>query len=646
MILRIKSTPGELPTHRWQGGSTILLGLSLLFVAGDRARAYDPPEIGPGLFSTDGIFLAEEDRSSLLQALAAIGSNFSADEQVDDDLREKALAIALRLDPLHHPSRVAHRELAKGATPPSIDGLDNLGSVSETLWTIGNRLAEPPLDPEERRLAKFLLELALLTRSKPTAEQLQTFATACDGQAPQWERIVKLQGGSNRSTDRSLALFQESVEQHRRKHREPAVAMPANFAPANPATPDATISATPADAPPIRPPSAALPQIEPITASVATVRLVAEAEQAPVGGTVSLTLRGPVNKREHLLLLESANAATLPLIPSNEGLILNVFSLPSTVLPDRTWTSGAVGEVRFTPAVEPAVELTGTRRPLRADAFLPALVLAESVLANQPVNADFVLLGEIDPTNRRVALPGDTLSALAAAARLGRPYTFVPASVGESLVAYLQKSNRLELLFETELIAYADADEVLDRLTAPTDAALISASAIFNEIREVSLRSDPATRVALQDLAKIPAAQEKLRGILVTFPSHLSAWAMLEYGTRPVTPDILLSQFATRIDQSVAPFLALEGNAEDFNGLDAAIDQSDAQFLKLRAEIPIEARGLLGSAEDLVEAAQRYLELTNKTSSIAEQRLREVRATITTFKAERTKLGLESASSF
>ncbi|PAW65380.1 MAG: hypothetical protein B9S36_00190 [Verrucomicrobiia bacterium Tous-C2TDCM] len=647
MILRIKSTPGELRTRRWPRGSTILLGLSLLFAAGEGARAYDPPEIGPGLFSADGIFLAEQDRSSLLEALAAIGSNFNANERVDDDLREKSLAIALRLDPLHHSSRVAHRELARGATPPSIAVFDNLDSVSEILWAIGNRLAEPPLDPEERRLAEFLLELSLLTRSKPTVEQLQTFATVCDGQAPQWENIVKLQRGSNRSTERSLALFEESVAQHRQKRRKPAVAMPAVSAAAIPVNPNATVSTTPGSpappaAPPaIRPPRMTLPQIEPITASLATVRLVG-VEQTPVGGTVSLTLRGPVNGPERALLLESANAATFPLIPSDGDLILNAFALPSTVLPGRRWAAGAVGEVRFTPEAEPP----GARRPLRADAFLPALVLVESVLANQPVNADFVLLGEIDPTNRQVTLPGDTLSALAAAAGLGRPYIFLPATVGESLVAYLQKSNRLELLFEKELIAYTDADEALARLTAPTDAALISASAVFNEIREVSLRSDPATRVDLQDLAKIPSAQEKLRGILATFPSHLSAWAMLEYGTRPVTPDILLSQFATRIDQSVAPFLALEGDDEDFNALDAAIDRSDAQFLKLRAEIPIEARDLLGSAEDLVEAAQRYLELTNKTSSIAEQRLREVRTTIATFRAERTKLGLEAASSF
>jgi hypothetical protein len=617
----------------------VLLGLAFLFLAGGVARAYDPPEIGPGLFSADGVFLNQEDRSSLLEALAAIGSNFSGNARVDDDLREKSLALALRLDPLHVHSRVAHRELAKGATPPPTDFFDTLASVSETLWTIGNRLAGPPLDPEERRLARYLLELSLLTRPEPPADRLETFAAVCDGQAPEWGTAVRLQHDTNRSTERAFVLFRESGERLREKRRETAVAMRAD--PPGGAATSVAPAAGPGK-PPARPPRPAdRPQIEPVTVSLATVRQVVGVEASPVAGSVSLTLRGPANSVERERLQESAASSTLPLIPSAEDLILNAFSLPTTALPGRSWTAGAVGEVRFTPAVEPP----GPGRRLRADALLPAFVLAESVLSKNPVNADFVLLGEVSPDTLQIEMPGDALSSFAAAAALGRPYVLVPAKVGESLVAFLQKSNQLELLFQTELIAYTDAIDVRSRLTTPTDPALISASAIFKEIREVSLRPDPATRVALPDLAKIPSAQGKLRDILAGFPAHLSAWAMLEYGTRPVTSEILLSQFAAKIDQIVAPFLIFENLEEDFNGLDGIFDQSGAQFLKLRVETPLEARSLLGSAEDLVEAAERYLELTNKTSSIAEQRLREVQAALAAFKTERSRLGLESASS-
>ena len=635
----MKSPSSKLPLCLRHGRNGLLLGLAFLFLAGGVARAYDPPEIGPGLFSADGVFLNQEDRSSLLEALAAIGSNFSGNAGVDDDLREKSLALALRLDPLHGHSRVAHRELAKGATPSPTDFFDTLASVSETLWTIGNRLAGPPLDPEERRLARYLLELSLLTHPEPPADRLETFAAVCDGQAPEWGTAVRLQHDTNRSTERAFVLFRESGERLREKRRETAVAMRAD-PPGGAATSVAPAAGT--GKPPARPPRPAdRPQIEPVTVSLATVRQVVGVEASPVAGSVSLTLRGPANNLERERLQESAASSTLPLIPSAEDLILNAFSLPTTALPGRSWTAGAVGEVRFTPAVEPP----GPRRLLRADALLPAFVLAESVLSKNPVNADFVLLGEVSPATLQIEMPGDALSSFAAAAALGRPYVLVPAKVGESLVAYLQKSNQLELLFRTELIAYTDAIDVRSRLTTPTDPALISASAIFKEIREVSLRPDPATRVALPDLAKIPSAQGKLRDILAGFPAHLSAWAMLEYGTRPVTSEILLSQFAAKIDQIVAPFLIFENLEEDFNGLDGIFDQSGAQFLKLRVETPLEARSLLGSAEDLVEAAERYLELTNKTSSIAEQRLREVQAALAAFKTERSRLGLESASS-
>ena len=634
----MKSPSSKLPLCLRHGRNGVLLGLAFLFLAGGVARAYDPPEIGPGLFSADGVFLNQEDRSSLLEALAAIGSNFSGNAGVDDDLREKSLALALRLDPLHGHSRVAHRELAKGATPPPTDFFDTLASVSETLWTIGNRLAGPPLDPEERRLARYLLELSLLTRPEPPADRLETFADVCDGQAPEWETAVRLQRDTNRSTERAF-LFRESGERIREKRRETAVAMRAD--PPGGAATSVAPAAGPGK-PPARPPRPAdRPQIEPVTVSLATVRQVVGVEASPVAGSVSLTLRGPANSVERERLQESAASSTLPLIPSAEDLILNAFSLPTTALPGRSWTAGAVGEVRFTPAVEPP----GPRRLLRADALLPAFVLAESVLSKNPVNADFVLLGEVSPDTLQIEMPGDALSSFAAAAALGRPYVLVPAKVGESLVAFLQKSNQLELLFQTELIAYTDAIDVRSRLTTPTDPALISASAVFKEIREVSLRPDPATRVALPDLAKIPSAQGKLRDILAGFPAHLSAWAMLEYGTRPVTSEILLSQFGAKIDQIVAPFLIFENLEEDFNGLDGIFDQSGAQFLKLRVETPLEARSLLGSAEDLVEAAERYLELTNKTSSIAEQRLREVQAALAAFKTERSRLGLESASS-
>lgn len=636
----MKSPRSLFPPRLGRGRGLVLLAAAVLITDVAPLRAYDPPQIGPGLFSADGIFLAPEDRSSLLEALAAIGSNFPANTRVDNDLREKALALALRLDPLHFNSRVAYRELAKGANPPTTAFFDSLASVSETLWTIGTRLAAPPLDPEEQRLAAYLFELSLLTHPEPPTDRLATFAEVCHRDAPEWEPAVNLQREGNRSTDRAHSLFQEALEHLREQRREAALAKRSE--PTSPATPATTASTTPApDGAPPRPPRMALPEIEPITLSVATVREVTGVESRPIGGTLSLTLRGPVNGIERALVQETASP-NLPVIPSEDNLPLKDFALPKAALQGQTWVEGALAEVAFTPYVTP----DGPRRLLEADGALPALVLALCATAKSPVSEQFALLGELDPTGLRVGMTGDALATLAAASTTNRPYLLVPASISESLVAYLQKSNRLEILFQSELIAYTDAADAATRLGAVSDPALTSASTIFNEIREVSLRTDPATRVALQDLARIPSAQEKLRGILASYPAHLSAWAMLEYGTRPVTPEILLSQFSTKVDQIVSPFVVLEESGDAASDLLSLVEPAGSQFLKLRADTPIEARNLLGAAEDLVEAAERYLELTNKTSSIGEQRLREARIAISAFKTEKLRLGLESASSF
>ncbi len=52
--------------------------LLLASLAPGAVRAYDPPDFSAELFAADGILLAEDERSSLLEALAAIASNFPA----------------------------------------------------------------------------------------------------------------------------------------------------------------------------------------------------------------------------------------------------------------------------------------------------------------------------------------------------------------------------------------------------------------------------------------------------------------------------------------------------------------------------------------------------------------------------------------
>jgi hypothetical protein len=600
--------------------------LLLAGIAPAAVRAYDSPDFSAELFAADGILLAEDERSSLLEALAAIASNFSGNSRVDDDLREKALAVALQLDPLHHTSRIAHRELILGAQPKSTPYFDSLASVSETLWNIGKRLAEPPLDPEERRLAPLLLELSLLTHPEPPDDRLVEFAGIAGREPLPWEKAVQLQRDRNPTTARSKDLFATAQDHYRERRRADAEsAKSAGAAAASPGNAPVAGASTPSAAPGRRP-----SPVEPVSASLMTVRQIVAVESGPAAGRLTLTLREPRGGVERDYLAGSGADLPYPVIPSVEAIPIDPFEIPAAVAAGKNWDwpAGAIGEVRFDPETTP----DAPRRLLRTGAVLPSLVLLESLLGKKATNETFVLLGEIDPETLQVTLPGDLVATLEAAAATGRTYVLVPASVFDALVTYLQTSQRLELLLQSELIAYQDLAGAVARLTTTSDPALDAASAEFARIKEVS------KGFALPDLVRIPSAQEKLRGILAQCPEHLSARAMLEFGTRPLTAEVQRARFIAEIDGIVRPFLDPDGSAADAPAGQERAEVAGTLFLRLRPQAPVETRNLLGAAEKLVEAAELYQQITNRGTSIGQQRLREFQDAIGQYQAERAKL--------
>jgi hypothetical protein len=607
--------------------------LLLASLAPGGVRAYDSPDFSAELFAADGILIAEDERSSLLGALAAIASNFPSNTRVDDDLREKALAVALQLDPLHQASRTAHRELSLGATPKPVPGFDSLASVSEILWSIGTRLAEPPPDPEERRLAPLLLELSLLTHPEPPDDRLVVFAGIAEREPPPWKVAVRLQREENASTARALDLFENGRKQFRERRRALAAGAGDTSAgsPSVPSVPSTSpeSSGSAPSSPMVLASPRSLP-VETVSASLMSVREVVAVEGGPLAGRITLTLREPRGGMEREYLAGPGAELPYPVIPSPEAIPLGEMTVPAAAAAGKIWDwpAGAIGLVRFDPETVPDTP----RRLLRAGALLPTLVLLESLLGKKATGETIVLLGEIDPESMQITLPGDLVATIEAAAATGRPYVLVPESVFEPLVSYLQTSQRLDLLFRSELIAYKDLAGAVARVTTANDPALAAASAEFAKIKEVS------KGFALPDLALIPSAQDKLRGILAQCPDHLSARAMLEFGTRPLTAEVQKSRFVAEVDAIVQPFSTFEDEPTDMQTLLARIDAASAQFLRLRAQTPLEARNFLGAAEELVEAMELYLQITNKGSSIGQQRLREARTAIDLYRAERANL--------
>lgn len=592
---------------------------------GGVAEGYEAPDLRPELFARDGIFLADDQRTGLLEALAAIASNFPENSRVDDDLREKALALALRLDPLHHRSRLAHRELSIGAAPSPTGFFDSLSAISETLWSVASELVKPPLDPEEKRLAPFLMELSLVLHPDPPDDRLLVFAEAAGPRPLPWDRTLSPQSGKRRSSDRSATILDIAAELRREKRREAEANAVAAIGPGSPPNVDPVARRDDARTRPA--------PFEPVLVSLATVREIRAVETLPVAATLNLEIRPPRGRAEREWLEEQvATANSYPLIPSEEAIPLDLLDLPLAATADRSWTwpSGTLGELRL----DPLGELPGPRRLFRASALLPTLVLMESALTTTPPNPEFVLLGDLDATTLAPYLPGELAPSIEAAAAMGRKYLLVPSLVFEDLVEYLQKSGRLELLVQSELVGYSDLSEAMEKLTRPTDPALVEASATFAEIRSAG------ERLPLAEVAASAGAQERLETILAAVPEHLSASAMLEFARRPPSPEVVLAQTAAMIRLQVEPFFGLPQNPADTLGLLEKIPDAKTQLLRMRTTIPPATRNLHGIAEDLLEAASLYLSLTNKGTSIASQRLREMGDKIAKFRDEWSNLGL------
>ena len=448
-------------SHRFASGLVVLL-LGFLLNAGS-VSGYDSPDFVTRVFSGDGIYLPDDQKTSLLEALAAIASNFPNNQKVDDDLKEKAIALALRIDPLHYHSRLAQRALAKGEMPKPTSFFDSLSSISETLWTIATRFSTPPLEPEQYILAHYLMEMSLLTHPEPPSARLEVFATDTDPRDLQWDKFVKLAPKPNGSTALAKFLLKEGSELVRENRQK------------NPAKEDRTKERL---------------------AAVREVKIMDESK--PVIGTVSLTIRNPARNAERQWLNEQMALTPFPLIPSQQSTPVDSISIPGglSVAAAWSWPPDTLGEVSFVPLTS----APGPRRLISTEVFLPTNVLIEGALKNLTVNEEFLLAGTLNPTTLAPSLTGSVIETLTVARKNGQKYLLVPATVEDELVELLLKSNQLDLLFSPELVSYTSPEGTIARILSPTDPSFTEASTVFAEIKAVT------ERMSLPDLARNIAA--------------------------------------------------------------------------------------------------------------------------------------------
>lgn len=584
--------------------------------------AFESPNFSTELFDRDGLFLSKEENDGVLSALSALSSNFPDDPLVDDNLREMALALALRINPMHHESRMVLQELNQGITPTPSAFFESLSSVSEMLWTTGKHLITPPINPEGKRLAPYLMELSLLIHPQWTEDRLLDFATVCGEAPPDWKGVVKLHPNKNPTAAKVMPLFREArnlFEKHRRAEMiaaKEAAKEAAKASPENLGTPKA---------------KAELPPLQPVTVSMDSV--LAELVSDPASlvlGTLTLRIQPPANGQERRLVRNPSEALPdLPIYVPNGGFPFLPPTIPSAFAASRQWhwPERGVGELSFASPAPPA--------PLKASPVLPSLVLIESALSGNPVNKDYLLLGEFNPESMVIGIAGSVIAQIEKAHESGVRYLLIPEIAFEPLIASLQTSDQLGILFHPEIISYRSIDDVLVRMTSPVDPGLTEASSLFAEIEDAS------KRMALPELARHQIAQEKLQNLINVYPSHLSARVMKEYGSRPLDTRIQIQRFTRKLDQVMEPFLELTSKGEPFNDTvrfkDPFNETSDA-FLKLRQECPQEARSVLTAAGDVVSSTRSFIEMSNKESSMAMQRYDAANSMINNYRNLRNAL--------
>ncbi|MDF1741421.1 MAG: hypothetical protein P1U86_19830 [Verrucomicrobiales bacterium] len=586
-------------------------------------HAFDEPRYDHVSFSADGIFLEAQEEENLLGALVAIASNFSGQSKVDDDLKEKALAVALNLNPLHYQSRAAYRNLMRGVLPEPTAYFTSLSSISEMLWNTASRMLKAPIEPEEAKLAALLLDLSVILHPDPPDERIIKLAETTKGKPVPWDDFIALQPETNKSTSRSDFFMKEG--------RELLRAEKSKVAAISPPKPKPDMTGPDPDTP--SKPAPALTEFTPISRSLPAVLKVAAIDEFFVAGNFDLTLRNPRGDVEKELFpfvgAESPELyPTLPILADTEGIPLPYIRISPKFLEKQSlsWPADAIGVFRFSSEDQ----LPGPRIQCQAKVgrWIPALLVA--TLNEITVNEQF----SISEANTR---PGEIESLLDAASRLGKPYLLMRESNFEALVDYLQTSNALEKLFESEIITYSTPEEAMVLISTETPQNLVDASAAFAEIKRAS------EKMSLAELSRFQSAQDRLEAIINQFKNHGSARAMLEYGQRPVSQKAEVMKSLNAVTTAVEPFLELENRSVDYEALKRKLEASDFMLSKMRTQIHPRVRDFFGQADDLIDNAKFYLNLSNKGTSIATQRLSGIQSLINEMKAERESILSEFA---
>ncbi|MEM0896730.1 MAG: hypothetical protein AAGJ79_07565, partial [Verrucomicrobiota bacterium] len=135
----------------------LLLGFPLQVVLG-----FTPPDFSKQLFSMDGVLLSKEEEEEIVGLLVSVADSSSGDEE-DGLAGEKAIALALLVDPVNRAARQTLGKMKAGERSVDEDGPTKSPGmeVAKKVLEWSRRLDRPTASKDELVLATFLTDVAL-----------------------------------------------------------------------------------------------------------------------------------------------------------------------------------------------------------------------------------------------------------------------------------------------------------------------------------------------------------------------------------------------------------------------------------------------------------------------------------------------------
>jgi len=546
-------------------------------LAGAQGVDYVAPNFRKDVFDPDKILLGKSERRLLCSALTAAAANFPEDKTgVSFQLKEMALAIALRLDAAHLGAQKTHRSLVKKQRPVKIPAFDTKVMIADRLRKTSMLLSDAEAVSDEKVLSCYLLDIARHLDPLNTEGIALLKRATTSAKYPGW-------GGVLNSAVSDGFLFPTEGE--------------TNTANGGPATPDT---------PPEIPEPAGDPESDLKATESAALFLGFEksASGALVGGMVKISLKVDPSIREagqpvRVLFPTPPLQDEIPLGQSNDSVI----SALSRIYPD--WpASGRKIIARFSPEYLAINKKSGELAlALALDSLFsgtPSKVPTAAVGMVTPKGG----LGGVDALPRRVRY----LQNSALCERLIIP-TANEADLMDILIAGSLKPLLRLQVFKASTLAEALKISRSD-FTPEEQKALLD----FIEIRNVAGRSTSPSEIIRTEIVK-----SRLAEIVAAMPTHVSASLLLRYASGDLPPRMSDRGSVDELRTIIFPYTQLLKSQELLSGAQAESlrAKTSAKLTSLREKLATNAVPVGDKVNDYATKMEAFAKLNSKTSAKA-----------------------------